>query len=1331
MTEREIFAQAIEIQDARERHEFLDSACRGDAALRERLEALLAARENLGTYLEVPAVAPMETIDRAPAPRIGTRIGPYKLLQELGQGGMGSVYLAEQQHPVKRQVALKVIKAGMDSAQVIARFEAERQALAMMDHLNIAKVLDAGTTVAGCPYFVMELVKGVPITKFCDEWHLTLKQRLELFVFVCQALQHAHQKGIIHRDIKPTNVLVALYDETPVPKVIDFGVAKATAQRLTEKTMFTGFGQLIGTLEYMSPEQARFNQLDIDTRSDIYSLGALLYELLTGTTPLDQARQRTVAFDETLRIIREEEPPKPSTRLSAADTLLAIASNRSVAPSTLCRKIAGELDWIAMKALEKDRTRRYQTASDLAADVLRYLHDEPVQACPPTISYRLRKFARRNKVPVVAGLLVLLVLVGGVVATTRQMIRATDARALVIIEAAQKEIALQAAQESERNAKDQLFLALLNQARAGRFSRQIGQRLDSLAALAKAAQIRPDERLRDEAIAAMALPDVRGVPVACTAPPGTTAIGFDSNYRLYARADAQGISIRRTADDWEIQHIASGPILGTALYFSPDGQFLLAVGAGRALGLWRVADGQRVIRDDYRECWANAFSPDGRRLAVGQNERVICFDLPTGQEVNRWALPSPVHSLAFHPDSIQLAIGSRTSVVWVYDARTGTLISDLAVGAVQDQVVAWHPNGERLAVCGLDPRIQIWNVAARRKIATLEGHVQYVSTLTFHPDGSLLASFSWDGTLRLWDPATGRPLLQLPIAVTGNPRFSRNGRWLAGAFAGARAELLEVTPNGEYRTLVSSGGIGVGAYTPSDISPDGRLLVVGKQEGMEPGARLWDLRSGREVAALPAGTNFVCFDGAPHRLLTCGSDGLRQWPMTSDDSGAGRRLRLGPPLQLSTFRRGVWFACTSDGRTLGAVTVEGGANKILDLETGTIRQDLGIHPNAAVGALSPDGRWAASSGWHAQSVRLWNIETGQMIHEWVLGNRTFVFFTPDSRSLIISRPDEFSFWDIGTLQSILRLPRDAAQFPGHVSFSPDGKLMALEMAPAIIHLKEVATGRTVAKLEDPHGNRATWQGFTPDGTQLVVVSSYSSAIHIWDLRAIRTRLKEMKLDWDWPEFPPESTSQAPRAESLVHAESEKSTSYAEREFSEPLTIEVDLGELAKPLPLTREQKAQQTIERYRNFEARPETAMACNALAWALLTGPERFRNAKDAVPLAERALQLQDSDSAVPRASYRNTLGLAYYRTGRYRDAVEVLRENVTAQADGALAFDLYFLAMSYCQLGDAVRAREYYDLAVRWTMAQKNISAGLAEELKLFLAEAEEVLGVKNHEQ
>jgi serine/threonine protein kinase/tetratricopeptide (TPR) repeat protein len=417
-----------------ERCLYLDEACSGDPELRRQVEKMLAAHFEADEFLEQPAVT-VEVITRN-SPSItevaGSTIGPFKLLQQIGEGGMGVVFMAEQLAPIRRFVALKIIKQGMDTRQVIARFEAERQALAMMDHPNVARVLDAGTTAGGRPYFVMELVKGVPITKYCDDRKLSLRARLDLFIPVCMAVQHAHQKGLIHRDIKPTNVLVAEYDNHAVPKVIDFGVAKATAQSMTERTLFTEYGQVVGTVEYMSPEQAKLNQLDIDTRSDIYSLGVLMYELLTGTTPFGQRRLKEAAFDEMLRIIREEEPQKPSTRLSTVDTLPSIAANRGMETLKLNREVRGELDWIAMKCLEKDRARRYDTANGLAADVMRYLTGEPVTAHPPSATYRISKFVRKHRLQVAALSAIGAALVLGLAGTAWQANRASHQRDIAL-----------------------------------------------------------------------------------------------------------------------------------------------------------------------------------------------------------------------------------------------------------------------------------------------------------------------------------------------------------------------------------------------------------------------------------------------------------------------------------------------------------------------------------------------------------------------------------------------------------------------------------------------------------------------------------------------------------------------------------------------------------------------------------------------------------------------------------------------------------------------------------------------------------------------------------
>jgi serine/threonine protein kinase len=496
---REIFLAALD-RPREGRDAYLDEACAGDAVLRKRVEALLRANDEPGPFLSAPEANDLEVTaahgdaapevtgtlqagdepPTAPYPIPAAQVegsviaGRYKIRQEIGEGGMGSVYLAEQTQPVKRMVALKLIKAGMDSRNVLARFESERQALALMDHPNIAKVLDAGTTEQGRPFFVMELVKGIPLTDYCDQHRLDVPERLALFRQICSAVQHAHQKGIIHRDLKPTNILVESHDGKPVPKVIDFGLAKATSgMQLSEHSLFTAFGSVTGTPLYMAPEQATFNALDVDTRADIYALGVILYELLSGSTPIRRDTLKRAALDEMLRVIREDEPPTPSSRISSSEALPSLAANRHVEPSRLSRLVKGDLDWIVMKALAKERDRRYDSAIGLANDIERYTNHEPVSAGPPTARYRLGKFVRRNRGRVVAASLVLLALVGGVVGTTLGLLearRSAVAERLAKIDAQANEKKAVAAAEGERLAKidaqDKKVLAEANEKKA-------------------------------------------------------------------------------------------------------------------------------------------------------------------------------------------------------------------------------------------------------------------------------------------------------------------------------------------------------------------------------------------------------------------------------------------------------------------------------------------------------------------------------------------------------------------------------------------------------------------------------------------------------------------------------------------------------------------------------------------------------------------------------------------------------------------------------------------------------------------------------------------------
>jgi serine/threonine protein kinase/WD40 repeat protein/Flp pilus assembly protein TadD len=1325
----------------------LDERCGHDPDLRRQVALLLQAHAAGTGILDRGAVtgAPAETGELAKEGP-GTVLGPYQLVERLGEGGFGVVFLAEQQQPVRRQVALKVVKPGMDTRQVVARFEAERQALALMDHPNIARVFDGGETAAGRPYFVMELVRGTPFTDYCDRERLNVRRRLELFVQVCQAVQHAHQKGVIHRDLKPSNVLVAAQDGRAVPKVIDFGVAKAARPQGTETTAWTHGDQVIGTPLYMSPEQAQ-GGLDIDTRADIYALGVLLYELLTGTTPFDRERLRAAGYDEMRRIIREEEPARPSARITALGPAVGkVAAGCRSDPRRLIRLCRGELDWVVMKCLEKERDRRYESANALALDVQRYLDDEPVQACPPGAGYRLRKFARRHKGKVLAASVVLLALVIGIIGTTWGLVRATDAERDAVDAASKTVQALQRAEQKEQEAKDQLFLSLLHQAEARQASRKMGQRLDALDALGRAARLRRDDRLRDAAIAAMALPDLRPGPTWDAGVPGWGKCAFDGQYLRYARIEAAGgVSVRSIPDDRELVRVQAGE-RPRRLDLSPDGRFLVVLGQGWDVRVWRVADGQPAIPTVPSPCFAVTFTPDGRHLAVGWSDRLRRFELESGRELPSWPLAAKAHALAFSPNGRRLAVGfyHPRAAVSIHDTLDPARVWELQVGLSSGQVVAWHPDGERLAVGSSEHRIQVWDVPAQRRLATLEGHVQHVTDVTFHPGGELLASASWDGVLRVWHAGTGVPLMQTPL--TASPRFSTDGRWLGVAWQGKQAQLLEVAPCPEYVTLVSRLGAGQGEYALGDISRDSRLLAL----GMDDGVRLWDLDARREVAFLPgAGTTTAHFR-PKGGLLTGGWDGLWEWPFSRDEAAPGR-LRVGPPVPIRTNQDLLRTALSRDGKAVALMRREGSVEILRAFNPNATPALTVPNPDGTFIALSPDGSRLATGAWTSERVRLLDAKTGAVLREWGVA-RAEAFFTPDGSTLVICPGDSFDFWDVKSGRLVRQLPWDIALSPGCVAFAPDDLLMAVEMAPAVIHLKEVATGKTVARLVDPNGDRASWIGFTPDGTRLVTAARYARAVHVWDLQAIRARLKEMSLDWEWPEFRPRAAP--PPAPLTVEVVSERPAvavardrgralaankdwddavaAFAEAIRLEPTDPELWRGRADCLLALRRWRDAVADLNRaltlgppadpaiwythaavllrvgdvagYRKLCERMHGLFGAGTkfddvfiLAHTCVLGPGALGDPVEVVRLAE--LRLKTTTAAVHQSWSRHVVGNAYFRAGQHQKAINFLEPAIDADPrwDHQI-WNWLVIAMAHHELGRLDQAREWFDKADRW---------------------------------
>jgi serine/threonine protein kinase len=750
---KDLFVAALDRSD---RADFLDRECAGDPDLRHRLDALLAAHDHPESALERPLAATTAFHPRSEA--AGTVIaGKYKLLEPIGEGGMGEVWVADQLEPIRRRVALKVIKAGMDSKSVLARFEAERQALALMDHPNIAKVFDAGfvgvPALAGAsedrlkpglqqdgrPFFAMELVKGTPITDFCDTRRLSPRERLELFVPVCQAIQHAHQKGVIHRDIKPSNVLVALHDEKPVPKVIDFGVAKAVGQQLTEKTLYTGFGALVGTPAYMAPEQATFNQLDVDTRADVYALGVLLYELLAGSPPFEPARLKLAALDEVLRLVREEEPPRPSARLSTSQTRASIAAVRQSDPDQLAKLVRGELDWIVMKALEKDRNRRYETPTGFAADVQRYLAGEPVLAVPPSAGYRLRKFLRRNRGPALAAgalaVAILLAVAGlgwGLVKARRAEADTRHALVRVIDEEQKTRTALEEADRQRQAAETHAASITIDQDL--KLCEDEGQRPLGLLRLARTLRTIPDH--------ARELRECVTLNVLC-----------------YGQAIAPLVAL------------VPGDGLTVSSDLSPDGRTVLA---GEADDRFQLLDaltrqviatfpaGERVDRV--------LFTNTGRLVSVGGGGRVVRRWDESGRAVmTSQSFPGPVRFVVLSPDEARVLViadpkprdvphivePSEATWVELLDGTTGRRVARLTGITAAVRHAAFSPDGRWVLTGGADLTPRVWSAADGRLAHTLPAHTNWVTWVGFSPDGTHAATLG--GDLHWWPVPDARP----------------------------------------------------------------------------------------------------------------------------------------------------------------------------------------------------------------------------------------------------------------------------------------------------------------------------------------------------------------------------------------------------------------------------------------------------------------------------------------------------------------------------------------------------------------------------------------------
>lgn len=1112
MSEESIFIEALEVADLEARTAFLDRACSGNPEQRARLDKLLAKHAQAGSYLGQPApqlsatdfrehVNEVRIGDLTPVRREGTVLGPYKLVEVIGEGGMGTVWLAQQQEPVKRLVALKVIKAGMDSKSVLARFEAERQALALMDHPNIAKVLDAGATPDGQPYFVMELVKGVPITKFCDDRKINPRERLELFVPVCQAIQHAHQKGVIHRDIKPNNVMVALYDGRPMPKVIDFGVAKAAGQPLTDKTLVTGLGAVVGTPEYMSPEQAELNQLDIDTRSDVYSLGILLYELLTGTTPLQHKRVKEAALLEVLRLVREEEPPRPSTRLSTTNELPSIAANRGVEAKKISGLVKGELDWIVMKALEKDRKRRYETASGLAADISRYLAEEPILACPASTAYQFRKFVRRNKRAV---------LVGASAATVLALALAGLMVGSLLFQRERTRAATELA-SAETKAKHRLEAELYRQYIALAEREWSANNLSGMQAMLDRC---PTERRGWEWRYLKGLRSNTQSPLPHRSPLSAVAFSLDS--KLMATGTQAGeVRIYKAGSGLVLQEWIAHDNAAYALTFSPDGRYLASGGYDGMIKLWDI---EKVRLGSYQEpslqleptrrVWSIAFSPDGRRLASGsgltahQKGELMVWDLISQRKVFALShFTDTVTCVAFSPDGKRLASTCR-GFVQVWDAQTG--LEDMLFLRGPDTRrtgVAFSPDGHYLASVGgqlsvhPDEDVQIWDAHSGDLIRCLPGHVGGLRCVAFSPDGRRIASAGLDQTIKIWDAQTGDELLTLRghTDLINCLAFSADGRHLASTSLDATVRIWDAEPDqgSEARTLFGHAG----AVTDVAFHPnDERTLVSAGTDGT---LRMWDVRNGESLGILtlsPSNERVkVAYSPDGHHLAAASrgqsqsNDSLVLWDVDS-------RKQIGDYLERGSI---LCLSFSTDGQYIARSGYEL-VVRVNDVNTGKeVRSPFKVHdwPVHSIAFSPNDQHIVTSSG--DRSVRIWNWRADQKILVQTLqhlGRVTDAAYSRDGKWLASTSLDRtIKIWDTSDWE----LLHDLSQSSGVqcVAFDRDGPRLAWGSNDGTV---SVWDGRgTEPQILRGHTSWIQAVAFSPNG-KWIASASLDGTVKIWN-----------------------------------------------------------------------------------------------------------------------------------------------------------------------------------------------------------------------------------------
>jgi eukaryotic-like serine/threonine-protein kinase len=1078
-----IFDAARHLMDPCQLQSYLDLACAGDAKLRARIELLLSEAQKADAFFDrnLP-VSPLRLSPTLQAPSLstiplaeqaGATIGRYKLLEKIGEGGMGVVYLAEQQQPVRRRVALKIIKVGLDTKQVIARFEAERQALALMDHPNIARVLDGGATETGRPYFVMELVPGVPITDFCDFNQLSVEARIRLFLPVCQAIQSAHQKGIIHRDIKPSNILVTLNpDGTGNPKVIDFGVAKAISERLTEKTLFTNYATLIGTPAYMSPEQADMSILDVDTRADVYGLGALLYELLTGTPPFPEQLLRSAGYNEMQRIISHQEPERPSTRLStlAGEQRNIVARNRGAGDLRLGTIFSSDVDWIVMKCLEKDRTRRYETANGLAMDLHRHLNNEPVLARPPSASYRLQKTFLRNRVLFFSGAIFALTLILGFGVTSWLLVMKSKAyrmaRAAEVEQTRLKKMAIQAlkreeeqtarAEKQEMAARRLAYVSDMNGAKQALDQNNFGRAIELLD------RQRPQpgqldlrgwewrylwQQTRSDALFTLGRKEAEIFSISSSAEGSLVAstVRGLGGVTVWDRRGRREI-LRLAENEYDVRAVIS-PVENLIAFVGTDAQ------GQSKLRIWNQATRLMVAEQSLDgECAGLSISRDGKRLVTS-----------TVSQISLWHVPDAT-GLVSYPSAQAISVGSAFSTtpdltLAAYASGKQLKVMDLhngqertiATSAKDFVTVAISPDGKLVAsFAGFEESgIQLWQVDTGTQIGSLQGHHSWVSSFVFWPDGTKLASSSADQTVRIWDLSTKTCLdtLHGHRQEVWRMALSGDGKTILSGAKDGEICVWDATISHPRLTHVTLPG----AYANWNFGPDGQYILAATGKGQvtrwtgknyQNPEILMDARLDSGDVSSPVN---ISPDG--QRLtLSGGSGNLQVWDIPHH---ALIREWTNIPGKLDCTY------CLEGGRRIFGRTGDEDLCRVWDVDTGSVTQSWKPPPILSGGAFSSDGRYMVTAGLRGE------VDLRDLAHS-----------------------------------STRRLKVDLHQ-PVDFAFSPDGKLLAGTSALGFARVWELATEREMVTLGG-FLNGASAVVFSPVEPRLMTFAEGKESLRIWD-----------------------------------------------------------------------------------------------------------------------------------------------------------------------------------------------------------------------------------------